>query len=248
MTPDHDYEGNHYGSVTVTLGGSNFQSGSVVDWNGAPVTTQFVSGSELIAHIPNSDFNRGQIASITVVHPGGSSSNSVAFRVTVTIPIITGLSQSLAGLGGWPITLTVTGWGFFPGATVQFNGVPVTTTQTPDGKLQATIPTSLLSTMGTSHVNVTNPQDEVPSVGAPFIILNPLYYYVVEVYETVLNRYPSPNEVSPWVLRRVLAASRGRVLHGDSQPPAGPSQRIELGECAGGGNSDQRNSCRDYFG
>jgi hypothetical protein len=70
------------GSFTLTLKGTGFVSNSVVEWNGSPRTTQFVSGSELSATILASDVTKAITASITVVNPRGGTSNVIFFPVT----------------------------------------------------------------------------------------------------------------------------------------------------------------------
>ncbi len=64
-------------SLTVT--GTNFVSGSTVDWNGAPLVTTFTSATQLIAAVPMADIATGGTATITIVTPapgGGTSARS----------------------------------------------------------------------------------------------------------------------------------------------------------------------------
>jgi hypothetical protein len=84
---------------TLTVNGAGFVSGSVVNWNGSPRATTFVSSSRLTATILASDIAAASTASVTVVNPspGGGVSNtqffstavaetSVSFLPTVTYP------------------------------------------------------------------------------------------------------------------------------------------------------------------
>ncbi|HYA23574.1 MAG TPA: VCBS repeat-containing protein, partial [Terriglobales bacterium] len=70
---------------TLTVNGTGFVSGAVVDWNGSPLATTFVSRSQLTASVPASDITTARTASITVVNPspGGGTSNVAFFSVTV---------------------------------------------------------------------------------------------------------------------------------------------------------------------
>jgi hypothetical protein len=64
----------------LTVNGTGFVSGSVVNWNGSALATQFVSGSRLTATVPAADIATASTAEVTVVNPtpvGGTS--SVAF-------------------------------------------------------------------------------------------------------------------------------------------------------------------------
>ncbi|HMD83957.1 MAG TPA: VCBS repeat-containing protein [Terriglobia bacterium] len=69
----------------LTVNGTGFVSGSVVNWNGAPRATTFVSQSQVKAKILSSDVAQRDTASVTVVNPGpgGGTSNVAFFSVTV---------------------------------------------------------------------------------------------------------------------------------------------------------------------
>lgn len=73
------------GSVafTLTVNGTGFATGAVVNWNGSPRTTTFVSSSSLQASITAADVATNRTATITVVNPapGGGASNPVFFPV-----------------------------------------------------------------------------------------------------------------------------------------------------------------------
>lgn len=59
--------------------------------------------------------------------------------------------------GGSGFTLTVDGTGFVSGATVNFNGTPVTTTFISANQLSASVPASSVSAPGTASITVLNP-------------------------------------------------------------------------------------------
>jgi hypothetical protein len=76
------------GDFTLTVYGANFASGAVVNWNGSPRSTTFVSVRELQAKILASDVAKPTAGYITVTNPapgGGNSSSSYAL-VEVHIP------------------------------------------------------------------------------------------------------------------------------------------------------------------
>ncbi len=68
---------------TLTVDGTGFVSGSVVNWNGSARGTTFVSRSRLTANIFSSDIAKPGSASVKVVNPGGDTSNVVFFEVTI---------------------------------------------------------------------------------------------------------------------------------------------------------------------
>ncbi len=73
------------GSFTLTVNGSAFQSGAVVKWNGAALTTTYVSASKLTA--TGSTSAAASAVAITVTNPGGQASNTV--NIAVTAPAVT---------------------------------------------------------------------------------------------------------------------------------------------------------------
>lgn len=68
---------------TLTVHGTGFVSGSVVNWNSSPRTTTFISGIKLEAAITAADVAKTGTASITVTSPipGGGTSDVVYFAV-----------------------------------------------------------------------------------------------------------------------------------------------------------------------
>jgi hypothetical protein len=69
---------------TLTVNGSDFVDGAVVQWNGAARTTTFIDETQLSAQINAADLTSQGSASITVLNPtpGGGVSNAVQFSIT----------------------------------------------------------------------------------------------------------------------------------------------------------------------
>jgi hypothetical protein len=69
---------------TLTVNGTGFVSGSVVNWNGTALSTTFVSISQLTATVLASDIVTASTASITVSSPGvdAVASNVLFFAVS----------------------------------------------------------------------------------------------------------------------------------------------------------------------
>jgi hypothetical protein len=70
-------------AFTLTVNGSNFVSGSSIQWNGYIRTTTFVSSAQLTAQIFTADILVAQTYNVTVgnPNPGGGTSNSLPFDV-----------------------------------------------------------------------------------------------------------------------------------------------------------------------
>src|SRR2546430_10661747 len=98
---------------TLRVNGTGFVSGALVNWNGSPRATTFVSGSELTASILASDIASASTASATVMSPGpgGGMSNIIFFEVTPPSSSIS-LSRSTLNASSGPDSI----------ATADFNG------------------------------------------------------------------------------------------------------------------------------
>ena len=75
-------------AFTLTVNGTGFVAGAVVNWNGQSRATTYVSGTQLTAVIAASDIASAQTALITVINPvsGSAASNAVSFGVTNPTP------------------------------------------------------------------------------------------------------------------------------------------------------------------
>jgi FG-GAP-like repeat len=74
--------------LTLTVRGTGFVSGSLVQWNGQALPTTFASGESLNATVPASDLAKAGSAKVTVVTPGpgGGTSNFATFEITAPTP------------------------------------------------------------------------------------------------------------------------------------------------------------------
>ena len=152
-------------AFTLTVNGNGFVSGSTptVNWNGAPKTTQFVSGTQLTASILAADVASGAANQVTVKQ-GASTSNSLVYTVLNPIPGITSISPTTATAGSSGLTLTVNGSNFLSGANktlVLFNTIPLsasTVTVTNSTTLTVQVPAANLATAQTVSVDTFNPQ------------------------------------------------------------------------------------------
>src|SRR5450755_994265 len=89
-------------AFTLTVNGTGFVAASVVNWNGSPRVTTFVSGSHLTAAILASDIATGSTASVTVVNPGpgGGVSNPLLFPIALPEATVAFNQADFASAGG----------------------------------------------------------------------------------------------------------------------------------------------------
>jgi hypothetical protein len=166
-------------SVNLTLTGTNFITGSVVNFGTNADSGGVVSngGTTLAITIPAAQLTTAGTVTITVKNPapGGGTSAGVQFTVQNVQPVETSLSPQSTTAGGAAFTLTINGSGFVSGATVSFGSTQnlsaATLTAT---KITVSIPATAIATAGTYNVVVTNPAPAVgPSLVQTFTVNNP---------------------------------------------------------------------------
>ena len=147
------------GTFTLTATGTNFVASSVVNWNGAALTTTYVSPTSITASVPGSDITVGGTEPVTVTNPspGGGTSSSQTFTINNPVPTPISISPSSVAYGGSGFTLTVTGTEFVTTSTVNWNGSPLTTTYVSSTSLTAAVPSGDIASSGTATVTVVNP-------------------------------------------------------------------------------------------
>lgn len=174
VTPDKATVGSVGPSIVVA--GDNFVPRSIVQLDGTPLATNFVSATELRATIPTSKLAAVAVLRLSVgtSPPGGGASKEVTFEVQNPGARLTSLSPLSAVAGSGTTSLEAGGAGFVPGAKIVFGATELTTTFTSSTSLSATIPSSLLVTSGSMPVKVVNPP---PGGGAStpisFTVTNP---------------------------------------------------------------------------
>jgi hypothetical protein len=106
LYPNHASAGS--AAFTLAVNGSGFIASSVVQWNGAPRATTFVSAAQVRASIAASDLASSGTAQITVQAPtpGGGTSSTLSFTIDPP-PTLTVSATSVAG--GASVTVTLAG-------------------------------------------------------------------------------------------------------------------------------------------
>ncbi len=146
-------------NMVVTLTGTGFVPSSSAQWNGAARTTAFVDSTHVAVTLTTADLANTATGAFTVVNPapGGGTSSSLAADITYASPSIVGLSPNAAVMGTPGATVTVSGAGFVPASTVQWNGTALAVQYVTSGIIRASIPAANLASNGTAQITVTNP-------------------------------------------------------------------------------------------
>lgn len=177
---------------TLTVTGTGFTPGSVVEWGGpptfalAPLTTTYVSATQLSALIPSSltlPLTAPTPVNILVENTSDNIrsnnypiSNNLLLNFQPPTPSITNLSPGLAVAGGPGFSLAVNGTNFYQGAVVMWNGVPLAASYNGFNQVTVSIPASQIATPSIATVLVSNPGVggfAAQSKGVPFSINAP---------------------------------------------------------------------------
>lgn len=142
----------------LTVTGSNFVPGSVVQVNGANRSTTFINATQLTAAIPASDIAVGGSISITVFNaaPGGGTSSAQILTVNNPVPTISSVSPNPALAIASSYTLTVSGTGFVRGSVIRIDGSLQATTFVSSTQLTAQVNGGIIA-IGVHSVTVFNP-------------------------------------------------------------------------------------------
>lgn len=159
----------------LSVSGSGFQPGVVVNWNATPLAITYFSSSWITATVPAALIASAGTASITVTNPTELPSNALSFTV-VNSPVVPVLTSGFISYSWWTDTglfadkfLYVSGSGFQQGMTLAWNG---TNLGPLSSGLTVTVPLILLQVMepGQVVITATNPGN---SPSAPVILSIP---------------------------------------------------------------------------
>lgn len=241
---------------TLTVNGTGFAAGLVVNWNGSPRATTFVSATQLMAAITPADTaslatNAAAVAITVSGSNPGTNSNSLPFSLTqpgatspFAIPLLTSISPSDAAaeaVTGPPVGLTANGSSLLPCSVVEWNGGPLPATIFVGANgITSVIPAADITAAGTNQVTVVTPtlpsSECTPSStvncgggtsgSAPFTVFTP--------------GTPAANSLSGGALSLPLMSSDGRYgvfvlasTDGSTQVP-GSTQNIFVADTCSG--------------
>ncbi len=169
------------GTTTVTVSGSQLVYGAQIQWNGAPVPTTYVSGTELAATISAPTPGTFPLT-VTNPDPGSASANPVSLLVGPGQVVL--LLQTYSGSDvrvGNPLSfgLTVNGTSN-TGVTLQVNGVPGgnaqigTAVSNKDGSITYTAPLVVPTPNNVVQLTVTSVDNPKVSIVQNISVLNPI--------------------------------------------------------------------------
>ncbi|MCA9321194.1 MAG: IPT/TIG domain-containing protein [Planctomycetes bacterium] len=144
----------------IEVQGSNFQTQSIVRWNGFDLATTFLSSSLLSAIVPAQLIPSAGAFGVEVhtSGPAGGTSSTVVVNAVFGLPNISVLSPNsvLSGAGG-AVTIQILGQGFTPQTIVLFDDIQMPVTYVSFDRIDVTISQWMLLTSRFLDVQAFNP-------------------------------------------------------------------------------------------
>jgi outer membrane protein assembly factor BamB len=172
VQPDQAFTGQSGFTLTVT--GTGFTQQSVIEWNGSPMPTTYVSATALTTTVPASDLAQPDTIQITVSNQAANTPVSNFINYAITAQYLGSISPSLASAGAPGFTLTVQGEFFTPNSVVYWNGTPLPTTFASANQLTATVSAADLATSGSVAVRVAASQGSSVGSATTIFTVEPL--------------------------------------------------------------------------
>lgn len=142
-------------AFTLTVNGSGYTTGSVINWNGTALPTNFINPNTLTAPVAASLIAASGTASVSVTS-GGVTSQPPAPLTILPGPALNSVSPPAATAGGAAFTLTANGSGFASDALVEWNGTALATTLVNATQLTAPVSADLIASAASIQITVVS--------------------------------------------------------------------------------------------
>ena len=169
------------GTTTVTVAGSQFVYGAQISWNGAPVTTTYVSSTQLIASIAAPNPGTFPLL-VTNPNPGSANSATASVKVApgqVVLKLQPGMGTDVRVTNSINFGLMVTGTDN-PTVTLAINGVAGGNAQVgtavvnQDGSITYTAPAVVPTPNNIVPMTITSVDNPTVSITQNIAVLNPI--------------------------------------------------------------------------
>ena len=222
----------------LTLIGSAFAPGDVAYWDNSPLTTTYVSSTQLTAQVPASSLTSTGSHWVTVANPNGNFSATLYFTVIALDPFINNISPSSVVAKSPPPAVLVNGSNFMSGATVKWNGKSLPTTYLSSSQLQVTPTADQLASAKIVQLSVANPPPGGVSQSMNFNITYPAKV-------TVLNLPANDLVWDPYAQRIYASLPSSYGSKGNSIVVINPSTGRTAGYYFAGSEPNQLGLSRD---
>lgn len=192
------------GDTIVDISGTGFDPSSVIMWNGTPLATTFVSGTDVKVTLPaiNSAASLQGVFAVQNPAPGGGTSTSTSFNVNSPTPTI--ISVSPIGVPpGIAATITISGTGFESNSVALWNGSARPTVFVSSTVLKVSLSASDLQNPGTGSLSISNPDPAASTSPAAQIVVT------TQPIPAIQNVSIAPGPVTPGACPQLQATITG---------------------------------------
>ena len=142
---------------SLTVSGSHFDASSIVSWNGSPRATQFVSPTQLLAEIQESDIRDQGTQRVRVVNASTGFTSTDSTISVVERPLdLQSISPSSVAVGSDGFVMTLHGQEWRSSDQVYLHGSEVPVTFVSTSELRVQVPANAVSSRGGREVYVFN--------------------------------------------------------------------------------------------
>jgi hypothetical protein len=142
----------------LTVNGTGFTNASTVTWNATPLTTTFMSATQLTAQVNASQVaTEGNVSILVTNLVAGGLSNITTFTIDALTPAVSSIAPISVTAGSAAFPLTVNGANFTSQSTVMWGSTALTTMYVSAIQLTAQVPALLVAAQGTASVTVETP-------------------------------------------------------------------------------------------
>ncbi|MGI4828544.1 MAG: beta strand repeat-containing protein, partial [Janthinobacterium lividum] len=160
--------------TALVLTGTGFLSASVVNFNGTPLATTYLTATSLSYVVPSADLTTAGLFNLTVVNPapGGGTSAAAVLEVDNPSPTVTSVSPSTISTGSGSSTVSVIGTNFTKATVITVNGTTVPATYYTSAQMQVVVPASYFASPGSLSFRASNPAPGGGSSAAVSLAVN----------------------------------------------------------------------------
>jgi hypothetical protein len=141
----------------IVVTGAGFTENSVIVFNGTAKTTVYLSETNLLAALSESDVSQVGTFGVSVLNPDNQETEQLSFIVGYPTPTINGISPSRVSKGSSEFILTVSGSDFSTTSVVLLNGLARTTYYENSSTLKAIIESSDVVEVAFLNISVYTP-------------------------------------------------------------------------------------------
>jgi hypothetical protein len=152
---------------TLIVSGTGFIPGTSIVVQGTPITTAFISDTQLSGFVPPSLLISGGTLAVTALKPQPTIGPSNALTMTLTSPLpgVTSIAPSFAETrlteDAQPLQITVKGFGFVKGSIIQIDKNDVQTTYVSSSQLTGSLAQPQIEKARVALITVKNPDPVV---------------------------------------------------------------------------------------